>query len=429
MRFTPKDVQQRIAESAQQRSYALDQWQRRALFGLLFMVLLTFTVSNMWAVMWQASDWLTATILPAVVVDLTNEERAAGNLTTLVRSSLLDEAARRKAEHMAAESYFAHYSPDGIAPWHWFREVDYHFAHAGENLAVHFTDSRAMVQAWMDSPTHRANIENQQFTEIGVGTARGRYNGHDTIFVVQMFGTPAQVAAPTAGEPPTPVSEPVAVATATDPELTPTGATEETPPTAVGVGEAESAELLVTEPTATASEAEAVGGAGADPVEVAEDERIQEPSARLVEQEAEGNEVDTASLATAASEGESPLTGTSSRSYLVHSAADDSLNQIERWESTTYTISTGLPVATNTAGTTSGSFSGPLMMLSTQPNSIMQITYTVLSVLTAGMILWAFQLEARRRRYVQMAYSVGLLAMMGGLWYVHVTVSGGGVVT
>jgi len=56
-------------------------------------------------------------------------------------------------------------------------------------------------KAWLNSPTHRSNIMNNKFTEIGIATAVGTYKGRKTTFVVQMFGTPAAQAAPT----PTPV--------------------------------------------------------------------------------------------------------------------------------------------------------------------------------------------------------------------------------
>jgi hypothetical protein len=99
---------------------------------------------------------------------------------------------------MAEYGYFAHYSPRGVSPWYWFEQVSYSFIHAGENLAVHFTDSGEVVQAWMRSPTHRANIMNAQFTEIGIGTATGTYQGHPTVFVVQLFGAPNPAGAVTA---------------------------------------------------------------------------------------------------------------------------------------------------------------------------------------------------------------------------------------
>ncbi|MBI3638379.1 CAP domain-containing protein, partial [Candidatus Wolfebacteria bacterium] len=62
--------------------------------------------------------------------------------------------------------------------------------YAGENLAVNFFDSEDAVNAWMKSITHRENILNTNFKEIGIGVAKGNYNGKESIFVVQLFGSP-----------------------------------------------------------------------------------------------------------------------------------------------------------------------------------------------------------------------------------------------
>jgi hypothetical protein len=167
--------------------------ERFSMGVMLVLVVLTFTVSNLQALLWISSDWMVSTILPAVIVDLTNEERGEGALGTLVRSDVLDKAATLKAQDMATHGYFAHHSPTGVTPWHWFDEAGYNFVHAGENLAVRFTDSGDVVDAWMNSPAHKANIMNGTYTEIGVGTARGTYKGAPTIFVVQLFGTPKAV--------------------------------------------------------------------------------------------------------------------------------------------------------------------------------------------------------------------------------------------
>ncbi len=164
--------------------------QKAAVMGMGLMILLSFALTNLQSVVWVSSDWLVSSILPAVIVDLTNEERQDDALLGLRRSPTLDLAAKQKAEHMAKNEYFAHYSPDGVSPWHWFDVAGYHYVHAGENLAVHFTDSSDVVSAWMNSPAHRANIMNGKYTEIGVGTAEGRYEGFRTIYVVQLFGTP-----------------------------------------------------------------------------------------------------------------------------------------------------------------------------------------------------------------------------------------------
>ncbi|MFM2423978.1 MAG: hypothetical protein RLZZ70_367 [Candidatus Parcubacteria bacterium] len=203
--------------------------QRSAMLGMLFLVVCTFTLTNVYSLLWQQSSWLVGAVLPAVVVNLTNVERDSAVLPPLVRNAKLDAAAQLKAEHMAKESYFSHYSPDGVSPWHWFDEVGYNFVHAGENLAVHFTDSDAVVDAWMLSPTHRANIVNNNYREIGVGTAKGRYQGFPTVFVVQMFGTPAIPAPDTVATLPSIAVPPVvAVATATIPGPTATVAGVET---------------------------------------------------------------------------------------------------------------------------------------------------------------------------------------------------------
>lgn len=165
---------------------------------MLFLVLLSFTIANLQSLLWINSNWMVSTILPAIIVDLTNEERGGGHIQPLARNEALDRAAQLKAEDMATNGYFAHYSPRGVSPWYWFDQVSYTFVHAGENLAVHFTDSDEVVEAWMESPTHRANIMNGNYTEIGIGTAKGTYKGAPTIFVVQLFGTPA---APQTAEP------------------------------------------------------------------------------------------------------------------------------------------------------------------------------------------------------------------------------------
>lgn len=131
-----------------------------------------------------------AAIFPKVLVELANVDRHTSSIPLLTVNPTLEETARRKALDMASRGYFAHVSPDGKNPWYWFSETGYRFSYAGENLAVNFTDSIDVERAWMNSPGHRANILNGNFTEIGIATARGIYQGRDTIFVVQMFGKP-----------------------------------------------------------------------------------------------------------------------------------------------------------------------------------------------------------------------------------------------
>lgn len=132
-----------------------------------------------------------ASILPSVVIDLTNRERGDVKTNTLTASSLLEKAAQMKAEDMATRGYFSHESPEGNTPWDWIKKTGYQFGYAGENLAINFFDSRDVVSAWMNSESHKENILDKHFTEIGIGTARGTYKGKEALFVVQFFATPS----------------------------------------------------------------------------------------------------------------------------------------------------------------------------------------------------------------------------------------------
>lgn len=161
------------------------------------------------------TDSQKAAVIANALVSYTNDARTAEQLPALTRNATLDVAATLKAQDMISKGYFAHYSPEGTAPWHWLDEAGYAYASAGENLAIDFVDSKDVVDAWMKSPTHRANIVKQKYTEIGMAVAEGQFNNHQTIFVVQFFGMPstpaAAVVAPVAPTP-TPVAANIAPA-------------------------------------------------------------------------------------------------------------------------------------------------------------------------------------------------------------------------
>lgn len=131
-----------------------------------------------------------AAVISSVLIDLGNVDRAMEGLPALSYSPVLERAAKLKAEDMATRGYFAHTAPDGTEPWHWFEVVGYRYVAAGENLALNFADSGDVQRAWMESPAHRANILGSQYAEVGIGTAVGKYQGQDVIFIAQMFGTP-----------------------------------------------------------------------------------------------------------------------------------------------------------------------------------------------------------------------------------------------
>ena len=174
-----------------------------------------------------------ATVLPGVLTSMTNQENA-----------LLDKAAQLKAEDMAVKGYFAHTSPEGKTPWYWFDQVGYRYTYAGENLAVNFFETEDVANAWMNSPTHRANIVKKDYTEIGIGVALGIYQGRSTVFVAQLFAKPLVFpATKTITETPTAPTPPTKTVTPTAPKpkaplpkvavATPITASSGTPPKAV----------------------------------------------------------------------------------------------------------------------------------------------------------------------------------------------------
>ena len=172
-----------------------------------------------------------AAVISAVLMELANGDRAQNGLGQLTINPVLVEAAQAKANDMASRGYFAHTSPEGVDPWHWFEEAGYSFAYAGENLAMDFSDSSDVNTAWMNSPTHRGNILDPHFTEIGIATAQGMYQGRLTTFVVQEFGAPAgtrsQQPVASASVPKNPAT--VAIATTEPNELIVLGSTSEKP--------------------------------------------------------------------------------------------------------------------------------------------------------------------------------------------------------
>lgn len=142
-----------------------------------------------------------SSITPKEVIKATNEERARIGLEPLQINEQLTAAAINKGENMFAEQYWSHTAPDGTEPWTFLREAGYEYHVAGENLARDFDNTKNMVSAWMASPTHRANIVNPRYSEIGIAVIDGELQGYKTTLVVQMFGVPSTgPAAPTISE-------------------------------------------------------------------------------------------------------------------------------------------------------------------------------------------------------------------------------------
>jgi hypothetical protein len=309
----------------------------------------------------------------------------------LQRNTVLDAAAQQKAQHMAKNEYFSHFSPTGVSPWHWFDEAGYVYAHAGENLAIHFTDSSEVVEAWMDSPTHRENIVDGKYTEIGVGTAKGTYEGYDTVYVVQLFGAPG-IAAPAEVAPAAPavVAEQVQVESSPEPVAASVPAqTQVLPPQPpVEVESDSSMEIAANEPVSEA--VSEVSPASRDQASVA----VVPPDVSAMpapEQPAAGEEIVTV---------ERPLLATSS----------------------------GLAIANITQPNPPHAGATSFISFATKPNALLQFVYLGLGLCVFLLLTASLVMEARQLRFVQAAYSVLLLFGMGGLWFLNSLLTSGAVI-
>jgi hypothetical protein len=160
------------------------------LTGLLSALLVAAKVFTLAALAWgPITPAYASAITTPNIINLTNQSRQAAAVPLLTESILLDNAAQQKANDMLAKGYFSHNTPGGQTPWDFITAAGYNYITAGENLAVNFTQAENVETAWMNSPDHRSNILDKNYQNIGVGIAQGLYQGHEAIFVVQMFGT------------------------------------------------------------------------------------------------------------------------------------------------------------------------------------------------------------------------------------------------
>jgi len=103
------------------------------------------------------------------VVRLVNEQRVKNGLKSLTSNWELARVARYKSQDMVDNRYFSHTSPVYGSPFQMIRNFGLSFRTAGENIAYGQRTPQAVVNAWMNSSGHRANILNPSYTQIGVG--------------------------------------------------------------------------------------------------------------------------------------------------------------------------------------------------------------------------------------------------------------------
>lgn len=133
----------------------------------------------------------TSNLTPKNVVVTTNAARDSESVKTLRENPILTQAANLKAQDMLSKGYFAHISPTKVTPWFWFQKAGYKYSSAGENLAIDFTTAEDVTEAWLNSPSHRKNLLNPKYQDIGVAVSSGTIKGTAATVVVQFFGAPA----------------------------------------------------------------------------------------------------------------------------------------------------------------------------------------------------------------------------------------------
>lgn len=303
----------------------------------------------------QNANFLAA-VLPGVLTDITNEDREEHDLPPLTLSEKLTRAAQMKANHMAENGYLAHFSPTGETPWTWIRKAGYSYAYAGENLAVNFADSQDVARAWMNSPLHRENILSPHYTQIGIATAKGEYKGQETVFVVQMF------AAPAANK------------------------------NSSNSAQAENnGEIAGTRDTDTA-----VNSTAQDSSPPAEENAQKEETKRRIAH-ADGSSSVTKSTIKEDSQAQAIESSTSSTG---ESAAQSGM-------------STGSPAGSmRNNGGSAPHYSSPLMRLSAQPQTMMQIMYLTLAVIISFSMAATVGIEYKKQHPKHVIYAMSLLVMI-----------------
>lgn len=128
----------------------------------------------------------------ASLLEATNAQRQNSGKPPLQLNQDLAEAAQAKAQDMVSRNYWSHNTPDGQEPWVFVGKAGYQYLKAGENLAYGFLTSSETVNGWMNSPTHRDNLLDGLFSEVGFGFSNGNNfnnSGPETV-VVAMYGRP-----------------------------------------------------------------------------------------------------------------------------------------------------------------------------------------------------------------------------------------------
>lgn len=151
------------------------------------------------------------------LLQATNEQRSINGKTSLKLNQQLMNAAQAKAQDMVDRNYWSHNTPDGQEPWVFIIQAGYKYISIGENLAYGFTSATTTVNGWMNSPSHKENLLNTNFSEVGFGFANSPnfvQTGPETV-IVAMYGKPLVEIVHTSVENNTPAATQSATTTST----------------------------------------------------------------------------------------------------------------------------------------------------------------------------------------------------------------------
>jgi uncharacterized protein YkwD len=123
------------------------------------------------------------------VLTLVNQERANNSLPALSWHAGCAQVAYDHSWDMDSRDFFSHTNPDGDSPFDRMTSAGVGYSTAGENIAAGYPDAASVMNGWMNSPGHRANILSSAFTEIGIGVCQGS-NGQYGTYWTQVFRAP-----------------------------------------------------------------------------------------------------------------------------------------------------------------------------------------------------------------------------------------------